>query len=139
MQVTQCILTQVTVKNHEVSSSRLICSVTELLVLCMTKRGRGDHMAVSFWLFCLACVTLISTTFTLLSILVQTQTALPRSLLIQTDLSSKAKECLCCPVRLQLVRHPTDLQRASALLQMTVHHISQVNVVTVDAGLVSLE
>jgi len=91
------------------------------------------------WLFCHACVILISMTCTLLSVLLQMQTALPRSLRIQTDLSSKAQGGLCCPIRLRLVRHPTGLQRASALLQLPVHHISHVNVVTVDAGLVSIE
>ena len=77
-------------------------------------------------------------TFTLLSIVLQTQTALPRTLLIQTDLSSKAQGSLCCLIRLRLVRHPRRLQRASALLQMPVHHIGHVNVVTIDAGLVSI-
>lgn len=77
--------------------------------------------------------------FTLLSILLQTQTALPRSLLIQTDLSSKAQEGLCCLIRLRMVRHPRRLQRASALLQLQVHHISFVKVETDIDGLVSIE
>ncbi len=79
-------------------------------------------------------------TFTLLSILLQTQTALPRSLLIQADLSSsKAQGSLCCLLIVRLMRHPRRLQKALALLQLQVQHINHVNVVIVNAGLVSFE
>ena len=103
------------------------CSVKQQTVLLSCRVASACacqiEAAVIIWLVCLARVTLISTTFKLLSILLQTQTALSRSLLIQTDLSRKAQGSLCCLIRVRLVRHPTGLQRASALLQ--VHYITR--------------